>query len=997
MKRNDKMLKNLIISFICLFTFACQKGKETSFDRFPEGKTKEKTTVEGIELKDNDLQLTLFASEPDLFNPTNMDIDHKGRIWICEAYNYRNDVNNIPYNKKGDKILILEDTNGDGKSDKTKVFYQGEDINSALGITVLGNKTIVSCSPNVFVFTDENGDDIPDRKEVLFKTSAGLQSDHGVHSCVFGPDGKLYFNFGNFGEGLLDKNNQPIKDIYGRVIGQTKAPFQDGMALRCDVDGKNFEVLAWNFRNNYELCIDSYGRIWQSDNDDDGKKANRVNYVIPGGNYGYKDEMTGADWRVNRTNLEDSAYNQHWHQNDPGVIPNLKVTGSGSPTGIFVYEGSLLPEKYRNTLFLADAGTNDVSSYERINSGAGYTINQNLILDATQKDMWFRPSDICAAPDGSVFVADWYDSGVGGHFVGDLEKGRIYRLTSNKADYKIPTYDFKSVSSCVEALQNPSNSVRYLAYSALSKFGKSAENELIKLSKSTNPIFQARAYWLLSKLNENYILEASKNTNEQIRAAAVRMAKRENNSPFLTKMASDNSFQVKQAVGSAIYKTDNLQAWHNLANSYKTGDKWFLEVIGIGADGQWDQYLEAFLKDKNWMNNGAAKDIIWRSRSNITPEYLAKIISSSTITDSYRYFRAFDFQEKKAKNKALLGLLKNSKSEEINLLVFKHFDAETIVQNPEFNIILPEVLEKIKSDKDFIDIVAKYNLKNQRTRLDKIVLESEKPEVYEKAAMVLSQLFGVMPLKEAIMAKPLVESKAITAIQRIGLADNEAITKQLILIFSNTKFPFKIREAAVLAMVGYQSDVKLWNLVKINKVPKELIPAAKVVFSKTLHFDLKEQFEQKFGKPQEPQITLKANFLNKKGNALKGKELFGMYCATCHVVNGNGMDFGPALSQIGKKLTKESIYNAIINPSQGISFGYEGYNITLTDGSAFQGIITSKTNDEYLVKLPGQSQIVAYKKNQVKSTTKMETSLMPAFPLKEEEYLDLIGYLEGLK
>jgi putative heme-binding domain-containing protein len=191
--------------------------------------------------------------------------------------------------------------------------------------------------------------------------------------------------------------------------------------------------------------------------------------------------------------------------------------------------------------------------------------------------------------------------------------------------------------------------------------------------------------------------------------------------------------------------------------------------------------------------------------------------------------------------------------------------------------------------------------------------------------------------------------------------------------------------------------VKLWNLVKINKVPKELIPAAKVVFTKTFHSDLKVQFEQKFGKPLEPQIKLGANFLNKEGNSAKGKELFGMYCATCHVVNGSGMDFGPALSQIGKKLTKESIYNAIVNPSQGVSFGYEGYLITLTDGSAFQGIITSKTNDEYLVKLPGQAQIVAYKKAQVKSATKMKTSLMPAFPFKETEYLDLIGYLKGLK
>ena len=991
------MLKNLLFSLICLLSLACQKNKEGAFDRFPEGKTKENITLEGIDLKDSELQLTLFASEPDLFNPTNMDIDHRGRVWLCEAYNYRNDVNNVPYEKKGDKILILEDTNGDGKSDKTKVFYQGEDINSALGIAVLGNKIIVSCSPNVFIFTDENGDDIPDKKEVLFKTKGGLQSDHGVHACVFGPDGKLYFNFGNFGEGLLDKNNQPIKDIYGRVIDQTRAPFQDGMAVRCDLDGTNFEVLAWNFRNNYELCLDSYGRIWQSDNDDDGNKSNRINYVIPGGNYGYKDEMTGADWRVNRTNLEDSVYNRHWHQNDPGVVPNLKVTGYGSPTGIFIYEGSLLPARYQNTLFLADAATNDVSSYEKINSGAGYTVNQNLILDGTSKDMWFRPSDICTAPDGSVFVADWYDSGVGGHFIGDLEKGRIYRLSSNKADYKIPTYDFKNLASCIQALQNPSNSIRNLAYTALAKMGKAAESSLVELTKSSNPIFQVRAYWLLSKIDNKYIVEASISSNEQIRAASVRMAKREDNSVFFTKMASDLSFQVKQTVGSAIYKTNNQATWLKLANSYKTGDKWYLESIGIGATDQWDTYLEAFLKDKNWMNNTDAKDIIWRSRAKKTSDYLVEIIQSSKITDSYRYFRAFDFQDKNLKNKALLNLLKTSKSEELSLLIFKHFDAETIIKDKEFITFLPTVLDKIKNDIDFIDIVSKYNLQDQKIRLEKIALENPKRQIYEKAAQVLSQIYGVAPLKEAISQIPLNESKTINAIQRFGTVDNDPFTRQLILIFTNKKYSFKIREAAVLAMEGYQSDVRLWNLVKVNKIPLELLPAAKVVFSKTLHSDLKVQFEQKFGKVQETQITMNVDFINKKGNVVKGKELFEIYCTTCHVVNGNGMDFGPALSQIGKKLTKESIYNAIINPSQGISFGYEGYNITLTDGSSIQGIVTSKTADEYLIKLPGQSGIMSYKKNQVKSATLMTNSLMPAFPLKETEYLDLVSYLSSLK
>ena len=103
-----------------------------------------------------------------LTNPTNIDVDARGRVWVCEAYNYRNEFNpKNPVKKEGDRILILEDTDGDGKADKQKIFYQGTDVNAALGICVLGNKVIISSRPNVLIFTDENGDDKPDKKEIL--------------------------------------------------------------------------------------------------------------------------------------------------------------------------------------------------------------------------------------------------------------------------------------------------------------------------------------------------------------------------------------------------------------------------------------------------------------------------------------------------------------------------------------------------------------------------------------------------------------------------------------------------------------------------------------------------------------------------------------------------------------------------------------------------------------------------------------------------------------
>src|SRR5438105_10553845 len=147
------------------------------------------------------LESSLFASEPMVHNPTDMDIDARGRVWITEGVNYRSSFQKWGVlQPEGDRIVILEDTNRDGVADKETVFYQDPSVNTALGICVLGNKVIVSDSPHVFVLTDTDGDGKADKRELLFTGIGGKDHDHGVHAFVFGPDGKLYFNMGNAGK-----------------------------------------------------------------------------------------------------------------------------------------------------------------------------------------------------------------------------------------------------------------------------------------------------------------------------------------------------------------------------------------------------------------------------------------------------------------------------------------------------------------------------------------------------------------------------------------------------------------------------------------------------------------------------------------------------------------------------------------------------------------------------------------------------------------------------
>ena len=154
----------------------------------------------------------LFASEPQILSPTNIDVYHRGRVWVCEVVNYRAHARN---NKRpqGDRILILEDTNGDGKADTQKVYYQGRDVDAALG-----NRVIVTCAPNFIVFTDEDGDDKPDSRELLFRQAGRPQDDHSTHSFVFGPDGKLYWKMGNNGGFVLDANGKLIVDTSGNHV-----------------------------------------------------------------------------------------------------------------------------------------------------------------------------------------------------------------------------------------------------------------------------------------------------------------------------------------------------------------------------------------------------------------------------------------------------------------------------------------------------------------------------------------------------------------------------------------------------------------------------------------------------------------------------------------------------------------------------------------------------------------------------------------------------------
>lgn len=996
------MKKSCLIAVTILsLTLASCVSNEKPVEHSPE------STLADLEVFDG-LNVTLFAAEPMLTNPTNIDIDAKGRVWVCEAYNYRSQLNpKNPVKEEGDRILILEDTDGDGKADTQKVFYQGSEINAALGVCVLGNKVIVSCSPNVFVFTDEDGDDVPDKKEILFKGIQGEQHDHGMHSFTFGHDGKLYFTMGNEGKTLLSAQGDTVIDKHGYKVVTDGTPFREGMVLRCDQDGTNVEVVAHNFRNNYEATIDPFGGIWQSDNDDDGNKGTRINFVMEFGNYGYKDEMTGAGWRARRTNMEKEIPLQHWHLNDPGVVPNLLQTGSGSPAGITMYEGTLLPEQFQGCMIHAEPGHNAVRAYPVKKVGAGYSASIVDILKG-QQDQWFRPVDVSVAPDGSLFIADWYDPGVGGHQAGDQERGRIYRVAPKNAHYKITPPVVSSPADAVKALVSPNAASRFIAWKSLLSSGLSAEEALLKVWRSSNQRQRAQALWLLARLQgkeDQYMEEAIRDSNDDIRIAGLRAARQEKPDilPWVEKLVDDPSAQVRREAAVALRGNQTTKAaelWATLATHYD-GDRWYLEALGIGAVDNWDLCFDAWKRKvgDNWMTSHNP-DIVWRTRSDKALPLMADLVRTADEQEMLRYYRSFDFHTAPYKHAVLANLALDVKGEKA-MFALKHLNAAYIKITPALTSKLNETLAAYEGKIEYVELTNSFDLRKKAPALLDLALAQPDSMAGKEAMRTLIRWERFDLIDNALMRNEHDKVQALIKVLQPQMYDKHVMNIMEGIMYDTAR-QASLRKAAVRAFGGHgQAEERLLQLARENKIPAELSIAAVGVFQSIWRKDMRDEAAKYLQLPSTsggaalPDV---AELAAKTGDGAKGKEVFKEACSTCHQVKGEGVNFGPGLTEIGDKLSREGLYRAILFPDQGISFGYEGYTFKMKDGSEAFGMILSETESEVEIKYMSNTQIL--NKNEIVSRRQIDNSLMPAnlqAGMSEEQLVDLVEYLGQLK
>ncbi len=557
------------------------------------------------------VEVSLWASEPMVNNPTSMDIDSRGRVWISEGLNYR--MKQRQFETMGrvdgaDRIKILSDTDGDGKADSVTVFADAV-FPVPLGLAVeelwkdgrqTGTRVYVGNSPDFLVLEDNDGDDKADRRYALLTGFHGVDSDHGLHGMTFGPDGKLYFTVGDARYGADQvQSREKTFDVTDRS-GRRLSCSNFGTTLRVNRDGTQLEVLSSGHRNNYEAAVDAFGNVFGSDNDDDGNRGARMYWVMDGGQYGYQ--------------RPDSS--RHWAEELPGIIPKLVGTGNGAPGGLTVYEGDLLPERCFGAVLQVDSGTRQVNSHILHRHGAGFRSGYEVLLRGD--DPWFRPVDLAVGPDGSVLICDWYDAGVGGNRFSDQTTGRIYRLSNSSAQHDSTRFDGTDV---ISALNSPNPATRLAARDMLVAQGEEHRPRLLTLFRDGQPRERARALHLLHALPQTGVsdtIAALSDSDPRIRETAVQLLARDASRESLVEaaasqlteppatqflnqilpLADDPDAGVRRAVAMSLRNVpteDAGAALETLAGSWDGADRYYLEAIRAALINRSPQYLGQLL------------------------------------------------------------------------------------------------------------------------------------------------------------------------------------------------------------------------------------------------------------------------------------------------------------------------------------------------------------------------------------------------------------------
>lgn len=429
------------------------------------------------------------------------------------------------FTRESDRLVVLEDTDGDGVADSRRELASWNAMASGLvaGVEARSGEIWVTSIPDVRRLRDADRDGVAESEEVL-QTGFGVKTSligHDLHGLAWGPDGKLYFSMGDRGYSVVSREGQRFEPSMGPGRGAV---------FRMNPDGSALEVFATGVRNPQELAFDDYGNLFTGDNNGDGGDRARLVYLVEGGETGWAmpyqtlvgDYIRGP-WVAERLWETDHPTRPAW------VLPPIGYVGNG-PAGFVHYPGLGLPERYADHFFLCDyaytPARSGIWSFSVRPAGAG------MEMVGLQHFAWnVLATDFDFSWDGRLF-ATWFDQFAASQHVLEMwhpasrADPRVAELTA-LAQTRMRDHPTERL---IEILSFPDQRLRLRAQYALAERGAVDALRTLASSERVGEVARLHGLWGLGQIGADALApiladaEWLAGRSEEFRAQVARVA-----------------------------------------------------------------------------------------------------------------------------------------------------------------------------------------------------------------------------------------------------------------------------------------------------------------------------------------------------------------------------------------------------------------------------------------------------------------------------------------
>ncbi len=956
--------------------------------------------------------VSVFAAEPDVMNPIAMTWDSRGRIWVAENYTYSERAVRFDLNLR-DRVLILEDSDGDGKCDRRTVFT--DQVQTLTSVEIGLGGVWLMCPPRLLFIPDRDGDDRPDgpARVVLDGFTVPEENYHNfANGLRWGPDGDLYGRCGASSPGLVGPPGSASAD---------RVPLAGGL-WRFSPRTKRFEALAHGVTNPWGHDWNEFGEPFF---------INTVNghlwHAIAGMHF-VRPHTIDPNPHVYEL-IDQHADHWHWDESKDWTDSRSakgehdKKGGGHAHIGAMIYQANRWPENYRGRLFTLNMHGRRANVDRLDRTGSGY-IGRHEADVFFAADTWFRGMEISQTPDGNAFVLDWSDSGECHENDGvHRTSGRIYKIWYG--DQSKPKHFDLTKADEVDLVgyqRDPNDwfarrARRVLADRAAS--GEKLENAIAAARKmieeEPDPVRKLRAAWTLQVLREpsdNAAIFRSllKDKHESVRAWGIRL---------LTEDAPLDDVLGKRPAGERSLPRDLLSEFVRVASDDDSALVRLILASTLGRLTIADRaaLAEPLLKHKEDSSDHNLPLLIWYGLIPIAdsdPATLALLGEKCELATTRRLIArrlAEDLESRPVPLDRLLAASASSESQSFRGDVItgvwqalrgrrkapRPAAWESVSKSVERDAN-PEIETKVR------ELGVVFGEGRALDEIKKLALDDHADIFLRQSA--LESLIAARPVDLRSICERLLGVRFLNKTAARGLAgfDDPAIGSRL--AASYRAFHPSERSAVIDALVSRPSFASaLLDALATGKIPRGDVSAFQARQIRE-HGDprLTRKLGETWGEIHDTPADRKAQIdslrkkLNEKAlagaNLGEGRLIFNKVCSSCHKLYGYGGSIGPDLTGAGRD-NLEYLLENVVDPAATVNADFKMTVVALRDGRVLNGLIRNR--NERTLTLQTQNEAVVVDRSDIEAERPSDRSLMPdglASTLSDEQIRDLFAYLK---